>query len=105
MVVAANENDLFLCGDAAQQVQPKSQNFRQSGISVTGRTFNLKRNYRNSKEILDLASRILISNLEDEHLEHSELEISDPELAIRSSAEPILLSCNSWKKKLPLPSQ
>ena len=83
LLVAANKNDLFLCGDAAQQVQPKSQNFRQSGISVTGRTFNLKRNYRNSKEILDLASRILISNLEDEHLEHSELEISDPELAIR----------------------
>ena len=51
-LVDETENDLFLCGDAAQQVQPKRQNFKRSGVNVTTRSFTLKKNYRNSKEIL-----------------------------------------------------
>ena len=100
LLVTSNENDMFFCGDAAQQVQPKCQSFQEAGIEIGRRAFTLSRNYRNSKEILELASSILIENLADEHLEHSELEISDPELALRSSAEPVLLSAISLEQEI-----
>lgn len=94
------ENDIFLCGDAAQQVQPKRQNFSRSGINVSGRSFSLKKNYRNSKEILKVAYDILVNNLSEEHIENSELEISDPEFAVRTSPEPILLQCNDLEEEI-----
>ena len=100
LLAEPNENDMFLCGDAAQQIQPKCQNFPEAGIDIKNRSFNLQKNYRNSKEILALASSILIANLADEHLEHSELEISDPELATRSSMEPILLTTSSLEHEI-----
>ena len=99
-LVDETENDLFLCGDAAQQVQPKRQNFKRSGVNVTTRSFTLKKNYRNSKEILEIAYDILLNNLSEEHLENSELEISDPEFAVRSSPRPVLLKCNNLSEEI-----
>ena len=94
------ENDIFLCGDAAQQVQPKRQNFTRSGINVANRSFKLRKNYRNSKEILQVAYDILVNNLSVEHLENSELEISDPEFAVRSSPVPVLLQANTLEQEI-----
>lgn len=94
------ENDLFLCGDAAQQVQPKRQNFSRSGINVATRSFKLQKNYRNSREILQVAYDILVNNLSVEHMENSELEISDPEFAVRSSPEPVLLKCDTLENEI-----
>lgn len=85
------ENDLFLCGDAAQHILPKHQSFEAAGIDVKGRSSRIVRNYRNSREILRLAHRVLTQNLSESHFEQGELEISDPEFSYRSSAEPILL--------------
>jgi hypothetical protein len=90
-----DKNDLFLCGDAAQSILPKHQSFDAAGIDVKGRSSRIFRNYRNSREILKLAHQVLILNLSESHFELGELEISDPELSYRSSAEPLLLEASS----------
>jgi hypothetical protein len=90
-LVKPDTNDLFLCGDAAQQILPKHQSFEAAGIEVAGRSSRIRRNYRNSREILKLAHSVLMLNLSEYHFETGELEISDPELSYRSSFEPLLL--------------
>jgi hypothetical protein len=90
-----DKNDLFLCGDAAQSILPKHQSFDAAGIDVKGRSSRIFRNYRNSREILKFAHQVLTLNLSELHFELGELEISDPELSYRSSAEPILLEASS----------
>jgi hypothetical protein len=94
-LVKPDRNDLFLCGDAAQHILPKHQSFEAAGIEVKGRSSRIKRNYRNSREILKFAHRVLTLNLSECHFEMGELEISDPELSYRSSSEPLLLEASS----------
>jgi hypothetical protein len=94
-LVRPDTNDLFLCGDAAQHILPKHQSFEAAGIEVTGRSSRIRRNYRNSREILKLAHNVLTLNLSEFHFETGELEISDPELSYRSSSEPLLLQAPS----------
>jgi superfamily I DNA/RNA helicase len=94
-LVKPDTNDLFLCGDAAQHILPKHQSFEAAGIDVTGRSSRIRRNYRNSREILKLAHSVLTLNLSEFHFETGELEISDPELSYRSSSEPLLLRAPS----------
>jgi hypothetical protein len=94
-LVKPDANDLFLCGDAAQQILPKHQSFEAAGIDVRGRSSQIKRNYRNSREILSFAQKILTLNLSELHFETGELEISDPDLSYRSSSEPLVLEGTS----------
>ncbi|HRR40634.1 MAG TPA: UvrD-helicase domain-containing protein [Syntrophales bacterium] len=54
-LVPEKENNLFLCGDIAQQVCFKHHKLSDAGINVTGRSFSIKKNYRNSREILAAA--------------------------------------------------
>jgi superfamily I DNA/RNA helicase len=99
-LVAADKNDLFLCGDAAQHILPKHQSFEAAGIDVKGRSSRIVRNYRNSREILRLAHQVLTQNLSESHFEQGELEISDPELSYRSGAEPLLLEADSLSAEI-----
>ncbi|WP_316186311.1 MULTISPECIES: UvrD-helicase domain-containing protein [unclassified Bradyrhizobium] len=94
-LVKPDRNDLFVCGDAAQSILPKHQSFDAAGIDVKGRSSRIFRNYRNSREILKVAHQVLTLNLSELHFEVGELEISDPELSYRSSAEPLLLEAKS----------
>ena len=94
-LVRPDKNDLFLCGDAAQSILPKHQSFDAAGIDVKGRSSRIFRNYRNSREILKFAHQVLTLNLSEFYFEQGELEISDPELSYRSSAEPLLLEASS----------
>ena len=104
-LVDTNENDLFFCGDGAQQVQAKQQDFAAADISISKRSFKLQKNYRNSREILELAHQILVQNLSEEHMDLSELEISDPQFATRSSHKPLLLKAESLEAELSVALQ
>lgn len=90
-LVSPGANDLFLCGDLAQHILPKHQTFSDAGIDIQGRSYTIKRNYRNSREILRAAYGVLYNNLSEQMFEKGDLEILDPQYANRSSAEPILL--------------
>jgi hypothetical protein len=49
---------LFLVGDGAQQIYRRGQSLKQVGISVAGRGFILRKNYRNTAEITAAASML-----------------------------------------------
>ena len=99
-LVRPAENDLFLCGDAAQHILPKHQVFEHAGIDTGGRSFRITRNYRNSREILETAYKIFVENLSDRHFDNTELEISDPTYANRSSAKPLVLEAKSLETEI-----
>lgn len=99
-LVAAGENDMFFCGDLAQHILPKHQNFSQAGIEVTGRSFTIRRNYRNSREILHAAYDVLCDNLEEAMISGGDMEILDPEYATRSASVPVVLEAGSLEEEI-----
>lgn len=84
-------NDLFLCGDIAQHVLPKHRVLSLAQIDVVGRARTIRRNYRNSREILAAAYNVLLQNLDVSQFDGTDLQILDPEYANRSSPQPIAL--------------
>jgi superfamily I DNA/RNA helicase len=96
-LVEPGPNDLFLCGDIAQHVLAKHRNLSQAGIDITGRTRRINRNYRNSRQILSAAYKILRANLDEDLLEASDLKILDPKYANRSSPAPYVLQADDLR--------
>jgi hypothetical protein len=91
-LVTEGENDLFFCGDAAQKVSTKYQNMKEAGIQLHGsRSKKITRNYRNSKEILEVASSILVENMTEDMLLSEDFEILDPEYASFFGSSPVLM--------------
>lgn len=94
------ENDLFLCGDAAQTIYTKSSNLKDADIDVSDRTISLKQNYRNSRQILTCAHAILTRSLETIPKCALHLEVLPPEYASFSSPSPLLLKAESIQEEL-----
>ncbi|MBU2969840.1 UvrD-helicase domain-containing protein [Pseudoalteromonas sp. C2R02] len=100
-LVERNENDIFLCGDAAQQISTKYQKLKEVGIELhSSRSKKITKNYRNSREILELANSVLMENLSDEMLNSDDFEILEPEYASFSGANPLLLEGNSLEDEV-----
>ncbi len=100
-LVSESENDLFLCGDAAQSVHTKYHDFDDAGINVKGaRSLRLQQNYRNSRQILVAAHNVLTNNFELRSKGCVSLEILNPEFANFSSPKPLLLRADSLKEEL-----
>lgn len=98
-LVSPGPNDIFICGDIAQHVLPKHRNLTDAGIDIANRKRQITRNYRNSRQILEAAYRVLRENLDEELLAASDLEILDPKYANRSSPEPFVLKANSFEEE------
>ena len=99
-LVAKNTNDVFLCGDHAQQVYTKYHNPKEAGINLTGRFISLRRNYRNSREILAAAYHVLYENsTSDDFSCASFSEIYEPEYANFSTIKPVIIHTDSLKKE------
>lgn len=100
-LVAPDENDIFICGDAAQQISSKHQKYRQAGIDVPGaRSRRLLKNYRNSKEILTAAYEVLTKNINEFHIDSEEFEVLDPVFADFHGPTPLLLSAESYEGEI-----
>jgi hypothetical protein len=87
------ENDIFLCGDAAQRIYTKHADLDKAGIDITGRAAILRQNYRNSREILTAAHAVLTRSLEAIPRGPASLEVLRPEFASFSSPKPLLFEC------------
>lgn len=95
-LVAPDANDLFLCGDAAQQVSTKHQSLSEAGMPISGpRSTNLLLNYRNSREVLEIAHEVLVGSLAEEMLDSKDFDVLDPKYANFSGPAPLLLSAGS----------
>jgi superfamily I DNA/RNA helicase len=103
-LVSEGPNDLFLCGDPVQRVHAKRRVLSQAGIDLpSARSFALKRNYRNSREILSLADAVLVRALEacrEAGGDDPEVARIEPELAARSGPLPLLLLANSLQEEI-----
>jgi len=97
--VAPGQNDIFLCGDIAQTILPKHRSFADAGITNISRE-RIRRNYRNSREILHAAYDVLRNNLDDELLRGDDLEILDPKFANFSDQIPMALLANSLEEEI-----
>lgn len=98
-LVPRQENDIFLCGDLAQHILPKHQSFAAANIEIAGRSHSIRRNYRNTREILRAAYEVLYSNLDEALLRGGDMEIFNPEYATRSSSVPMVLSGDSLEQE------
>lgn len=102
-LVVPNENDLFFCGDAAQQVSAKHQSFKDAAIEIhSSRTTKITKNYRNSYEILTAAEDLLMENLSDEMLLSEDFEILSPQFADFSSSVPLVLKTNNLENEIAM---
>lgn len=99
-LAAEDENDLFLCGDAAQSVYTKYHDFEAAKINVkAGRSARLQQNYRNSRQILIAAHEVLSRNFALHSKNMTNLEIFPPEFANFSSPKPLLLEASSLSEE------
>ncbi|MEY4762695.1 MAG: hypothetical protein RLZZ200_2551 [Pseudomonadota bacterium] len=94
-------DNLFLAGDLAQRISLKSRNLTEIGISIpASRRVELSLNYRNSREILEVASRMLLASVPEEHRRDSDFSFVDPETSAFSGPTPRLLSAKSLEGEL-----
>jgi superfamily I DNA/RNA helicase len=100
-LVSPAENDIFLCGDAAQQVSSKHQELKTAQIDVPGaRSRKLLRNYRNSREILTAAYNVLVENLDEEMIDNKEFDVLDPTHGYFHGPAPLLLRGDSLAQEI-----
>lgn len=84
------ENGLFLAGDRAQKIFTKSLSFEKCTLGQGNATqLSIKKNYRNSRQILDAASLLVSEYGNMAKAQGVEIELLDPELAARETAKPI----------------
>jgi superfamily I DNA and RNA helicase len=86
------DGDLLIVADSAQNIFRRKFSWSDAGIKAQGRTSILRKNYRNTKEILAFAQDFLVADAEvasDELPElDDELTIIPPDAAERSGPEP-----------------
>lgn len=91
-----HENDLFLCGDIAQQVYNKHHQIKNSGIRILPDAYlKILKNYRNSREILTASYEVFKNNVDEVKYRSDDFEILSPEYANFSSPKPFLRKGNS----------
>jgi len=85
---------LFLAGDGAQSIYKRGFTLRRIGIDISGRSFSLKKNYRNTHEILKAAFGLVaqyeFADVDEENIERPSL----PDFAETHGAKPLLVRCS-----------
>lgn len=100
-LVESGPDSLFLCGDAAQQVSWKHQSLKDAGVPVPGaRSMKICQNYRNSRDVLQAAYKVLNDNLTEETIERGDFEILDPEYANFGGPTPLCLEASSLAEEI-----
>jgi superfamily I DNA/RNA helicase len=92
-LVPPGADDLFLVGDGLQRIYPGGISLRKIDIDVTGRSSLLRRNYRNTQEILRAAHAMMRDNRFDD-LEDEKAEAEEPEYSLRRGELPLLRRFN-----------
>ena len=93
-------NGLFLVGDGAQTIYKNGFSLRKIGINVIGRSFAFKKNYRNTKEILE-AAYALIQNFDCSNLDEEErVKPMSPEYANQCGTKPKILKFYNKQKEI-----
>lgn len=93
------QDGLFIVGDGAQKIYPGGLTLAQAGVEVRGRTTVLRRNYRNSAEIIRAARAVAGDQVVDDL--GDEFTRSDaPTEAVRNGGLPIIVRCRGHDQEL-----
>ena len=95
-----DRDGLFLAGDPVQKVFAKHHDLPRAGIDVKGRSAVLRKNYRNTRQILEAAHRVI-----DRFRDLSPISADDvlpPEYAYRDGSKPVLYECASAAEQAEL---
>ncbi|WP_018868993.1 DEAD/DEAH box helicase [Thioalkalivibrio sp. ALgr3] len=98
-MVDPDTNSVLVLYDDAQSIYGRSQSrfsFSSVGVEARGRTTILRVNYRNTRQVLDLATRFARELLDPQEAEEDGIPLVPPESAGREGPEPAII---------PLPAQ
>jgi len=100
LVPSAEDNGLFLAGDTVQKILVKRLKLAEVGLGRENiRHIQIRKNYRNSRQILRAASKLANTYGTMAGRQGEEIEVLDPELAVRETAMPTALKTNNQLKK------
>ena len=92
-LVAELPDGFFLVGDGTQTIYKRGFSLKQCGIGVANRSFVLKKNYRNTREILEAAygliERYEYADVDEENIQRP----TAPDLSSRHGAKPLVVKC------------
>lgn len=93
--IAQSENSLFLVGDGAQTIYNKGFSLKSCGINVHNRSYVLKKNYRNSKEIMTAAYALIkkykFADVDEDNIDNP----TKPDFATRTGERPYIVKCRN----------
>jgi hypothetical protein len=93
-LLAAGREDVVIVADAAQNIFRRKFSWKQAGVQAQGRSRILRVNYRNTREILEFASRFLLASriLRPDEVPDPEDEntVIPPESSMRSGPQPVV---------------
>ncbi|MCC1498270.1 3'-5' exonuclease [Alcanivorax sp. 1008] len=93
--ISSAEDGLFLVGDGAQTIYKKGFVLKSCGVNVANRSFVLKKNYRNTREIM-AASYALIKDYQYADVdEDNVVSPTQPDFPARTGERPALVKCRS----------
>jgi len=87
---------LFLAGDPVQKILVKNHDLAAANLDRGGAIhYDIKKNYRNSRQILEAASKLVESNFEQAKKLEEGIELLKPELALRETNRPTAIKIES----------
>jgi hypothetical protein len=94
-LIPTQKNDgFFVTGDTVQRVMVKDLRLDSVGLGRGVATLeSIKKNYRNSRQILETASHLANTYGEQARILGEDIDILDPELAVRETSYPVAEEC------------
>lgn len=87
---STTNTSIFMVGDYSQTLYSRGFSWKQAGLQIQGRSFSLKRNFRNTRQIAETAAAL---NAYNENVKMSG-EYVDPLFTNRQGPWPVLLECD-----------
>jgi superfamily I DNA/RNA helicase len=98
--ISSINDGLFLVGDGAQTIYNKGFVLKNCGVNVSNRSFVLKKNYRNSKEIMS-ASYALIEKYEFADVDEDNIaKPTKPDFPTKVSEKPFVIKCKNIEDEI-----
>ena len=93
-LVSDRPDGLLLVGDTTQRIFTRGYTLKGLGIDIAGRGVVLRKNYRNTRQILEAAFP-LVENEWKEDVAQAEVPVADarPEFSVREGCRPIVVRC------------
>jgi superfamily I DNA/RNA helicase len=89
----------FLVGDGAQTIYKKGFSLKHCGVAIANRSFALKKNYRNTREVLEAAYGLIkeyeFADVDEENVQRP----IPPDLSSRHGERPFIVKCLNFQNE------